>query len=310
MLSNLALFIAGILVLYIGGEVFIRGSSSTARIFGIKPLIIGLLITAFATSAPEFFVSFLAAARKSQDLAIGNIVGSCICNIGLVLGLAALFRPISVNVSILRRELPILFIVTVGFFLICLDLKITRPEALILLLAFFLFVVYCIKNAKAETKDIDIKAGKSLSRPRSFSYLAAGLLGLLLGAHIIVGSAVRLAHHFGISEFVIGLTAVAIGTSLPELATSLVASARGEGDISIGNVIGSNIFNMLAIIGAVCLIRPVTVEPVVVISAIPLLLLYTFALAPILKSGFKISRIEGGLLLASYLIYLYFIFRR
>lgn len=311
MLLHLVLFLCGILILYIGGVSFIKGSSNTARIFGIKPLIVGLVIAAFATSAPEFFVSILATIRKSQSLAIGNIIGSCIANIALVLGLAALARPITVKASLLRRELPILFAVTLIFFAVCLDFRITRPDAFILLILFALFILYCIKNAKEEKGPSEaFEAAKIYSKPKAFWFLIAGLAGLVLGANFIVGSSINLAKYFGISEVVIGLTAVAIGTSLPELAVSLVAAIRGEGDISIGNVIGSNIFNILAIVGAVCLIRPITVGPDLLFFSLPLLIFYTLGLAPILKKGLRIGRQEGAILLVSYFLYLYFIFRR
>ncbi|NQT95014.1 MAG: calcium/sodium antiporter [Candidatus Omnitrophica bacterium] len=310
MLSNIGQFIAGILILSVGGEFFIRGSSNTARIFGIKPLVVGLVITAFATSSPEFFVSFLATVRGSRELAVGNIVGSCICNIGMALGLAALIRPISINISILRRELPVLFIVTLGFFIICLDFRITRPEALILLVSFLGFIFYYVRSAKAESKNITEERPGKISRHKAFLYLLVGLAGLLFGANIMVGSSIRLASYFGISELVIGLTVVAIGTSLPELATTVAASIRGESDISIGNVIGSNIFNILGIIGIICLIRPVAIDPNITMISLPLLLLYTLALAPILKTGLKISRLEGGLLLMGYGVYLIFMLRQ
>lgn len=310
MLSQSLLFILGLVILCCGGELFIKGSSSVARTFGIKPLIVGLLIAAFATSSPEFFVSFLATLRKSSNLAIGNIVGSCIANIGLALGIAALVKPIAIKVSILRRELPILFAVTLLFFAICLDYRISRLEALVLVVCFFLFIFYCIKTAKGEKQAPGEKeAAKTYSRPKLSLFLVLGLAGLLAGAHFMVESSVKIAMHFGISELVIGLTVVAIGTSLPELATSLIASLRGEGDISVGNVIGSNIFNILAVVGFICLIRPVTVEPSITMLSLPLLVLYTFALAPILKTHLKISRAEGAFLLVSYFSYLYFIFK-
>ena len=308
MLFNLTVLVIGITTLYAGGELFIRGSSGTAYIFRIKPLIVGLMVTAFATSSPEFFVSLLAAIRESKDLAIGNIVGSCICNIAMVLGIAALIKPIDISASILRRELPILIAVTLGFFIMCLDFKISRLDGVTLILAFILFVIYYIRNAKAEdNKDSTfLKTGKNHSKLTSFFYLIVGLLGLLCGAHLMVGSSVSLARYFGISELAIGLTAVAIGTSLPELATSVVALLHGESDISVGNVIGSNIFNILAIVGVVCIINPIKLNPSIVIISIPLLILYTLALAPILKTGFKISRTEGAFLLVSYGVYLYF----
>jgi len=297
-------------VLYAGGESFIKGSSNTARIFNIRPLVIGVVVVAFATSAPEFCVSILAAIRKSRDLAIGNIVGSCICNIGLVLGLSALIKPIQAEKRLLKRELPILLAVTVGLFLVSLDNRISRPEALILLVAFFAFIFSCLKGGKDRVEDLGIATEKKPDKLKSFIFLGAGLVGLLGGAYLMVNSAVFLARYFGISELVIGLTVVAIGTSLPELAASLIASRRGEGEISIGNVIGSNIFNILGVIGVVCLIRPITVDPNIFIVSMPLLLLITFALWPVMKIGQKITRFEGLILLVVYTGYLTFLIKK
>lgn len=309
MLIQVIIFLSGITLLYTGGILFIRGSSDTARIFNIRPLIVGVVIIAFATSAPEFCVSLLAAIKNSSNLAIGNIVGSCICNLGMVLGLSALIRPIKVDVSILRREIPILLAVTVVFFLVCIDFRISRLEAGLFFVGFFLFIYYCIRNARKETRNPVSSSDKPLLKVRPFVYLAIGLTGLLSGAYVVVNSAIILARHFGISELIIGLTIVAIGTSLPELVASLVASRRGEGDISIGNVIGSNLFNILGVIGLVCLIRPVIVEKNVIMLSLPLLLLYTFVLVPIIRSGSRINRIEGAALFLSYLAYLYLLFK-
>ncbi len=309
MLIQVIIFLSGIVLLYVCGVLFIRGSTGTARIFNIRPLIVGVLIVAFATSAPEFCVSFLAAIRNSRNLAVGNIVGSCICNLGMVLGLSALIRPIKVDVSILRREIPILLVVTAVLFLICIDLRISRFEGGLLFVGFFLFIYYCIRNAKRGARDSVSLPDKPFSKVKPFAYLTIGLTGLLAGAYIIVNSATVLARHFGISELVIGLTIVAIGTSLPELVASLIASRRGEGDISIGNVIGSNLFNILGIMGLICLIRPIAIDKSVIVLSLPLLLIYTLVLVPIIRSGSRISRVEGAVLFLSYLGYLYLLFK-
>ncbi|MFC1808452.1 calcium/sodium antiporter [Candidatus Omnitrophota bacterium] len=299
------LLIIGIITLYIGGELFIRGSSKTAYIFGIKPLVVGLVITAFATSCPELFVSILATIRRSQDLAVGNLVGSSICNIGLILGLAAIIRPIGVNASVLKRQLPMLFFGTLIFFIICTDLTIERYEAMVLFGLFLFFTIYSLKSAKSQVDGSGTaESKKKISRPVAFSLLGGGLIGLLIGAHLIVESATVLARGLGISELVIGLSVVAIGTSLPELAASSVASLKGESDISIGNIIGSNVFNIMGIIGIVCMIRPISIDPDVLIISIPILLVYTAVLVPILRTGFKVSRREGVALVVSYFIYL------
>jgi len=310
MSQHIILFLIGIFILYFGGVLFIRGSSNTARLFGIRPLIIGVVIVAFATSAPEFFVSVFAVINKSRNLAVGNIIGSCICNIGMALGVAALIRPIKVNASILKRELPILLTTTLALFIICVDFKITRIEAVLLISAFFLFIFYCIRSAKIDDGSYLDTSTNGISKSRSFLYLGLGLLGLVVGARFMVQSSISIARIIGISDLVIGLSVVAIGTSLPELAASVIASSKGQGDISIGNVIGSNLFNMLAIIGVVALIRPVIIDPKILSLSLPVLLIFTFVLLPILKKGFKINRITGALLVLSYSIYLYLVFKK
>jgi cation:H+ antiporter len=309
MLIQILLFIAGIAVLYIAGMVFIHGASGTARILNIRPIITGVVIVAFATSAPEFFVSFSAALRNSQGLALGNIVGSCICNIGMVLGLSALIRPVKVNSAMLRREIPVLVLSTILLFTICMDFKISRFESIILLSGFLGFIFYCVKNAKNSPEASSKQKKIEPSKPLVVLALLAGLTGLLYGARIVVNSAVILSRYFGISELAIGLTIVAIGTSLPELFASLAASQRQEGDISVGNVIGSNIFNMLAIIGVVGFISPIIVDSIVLYFNFPILLIYTMALVPVLRTGYTISRREGMLLLLSYFVYLWLVFK-
>ena len=199
MLIQVIIFLIGIALLYIGGVLFIRGSSDVARIFNIRPLIVGVVIIAFATSSPEFFVSLLAAIKNSHGLAIGNIVGSCICNIGMVLGLSAIIRPIKVDVSILRREIPILLAATIALFVVCIDSRISRLEAGLFLAGFFLFIYYCIRNARREACDSVSSPDNASSKVKSFAHLAIGIAGLLFGAYVVVNSAVILARHFGIS---------------------------------------------------------------------------------------------------------------
>ncbi len=305
---NIALFITGLILLYAGGEVFIKGSTSIAYLFGLRPLIVAATVAAFATSAPEFFVCLTAAVRNSRNLALGNIVGSCIANIALILGICSLIKPIKIERSLLRKELPMLIVVSVSFFLICLDLYISKTEAFLLLFGFCLFIYYCVKNAKGE-KNALIES-RSQSKLKSFAFVGLAILLLVSGSNLLVKSAVTLAHYFGISQLVIGLTIVAIGTSLPELSVSAVASARGKHDTSIGNIIGSNIFNILLIIGAVCLIRPIFITPATIKFEIPLMVAYSILLLPLLRSGFKLSRLEGFILLLSYAVYIWILFVR
>lgn len=304
MYIQILLFIIGVAVLYAGGMVFIRGASNAAYIFNIRPIIIGLVVVAFATSAPEFCVSVLAAIKRNQSLAIGNIIGSCICNITMVLGVSAIVKPVKVQSLMLRREMPILLIATMVLFIFSIDSSINRIEAFFLLGLFIAFILYCIKNAKNIQKDKDFSNQDKRSRPSAFVLLLSGLIGLLGGAYIVVNSAVVLARYIGVSELVIGLTLVAVGTSLPELFASISAAKQGEGDIAIGNVIGSNIFNILAIVGVVGIISPIALDSSVIYLSFPVLLLFTVILVPIIKTDYTISRKEGTVLLFGYFLYL------
>jgi cation:H+ antiporter len=305
MLIQILIFILGITVLYAGGMLFIRGSSDIARISHIRPFIIGVFVVAFATSAPEFFVSALAAMKKNQSLAVGNIIGSCICNIGMVLGVSAIIRPIKVEGMMLLREIPMLLIMTLILFIMGIDLSISRGESFFLLICFVAFIIYCIKNAGMVNNDTGGHTACRNSKAPAFILLVSGIAGLLGGAYIVVNSAVVMARYLGISHLIVGLTIVAIGTSLPELCTSAVAAKRGEGDISLGNVIGSNIFNMLAILGAVGILSPIAVDPGILSLNLPVLLLYTIILVPIIKTGYTINRKEGVALLLGYAVYLW-----
>ena len=309
MLLNTALFIIGLILLYAGGEIFIKGSTDIARLFRIKPLIVAATVAAFATSAPEFFVCLTAAVKNSKDLAIGNIIGSCIANIALILGVCSLIRPIKIERSLLRKELPILIAASFLILFMCLDLYISKTEALFLLFAFCLFIYYCIKNAK-EGEEAPSYEVRPRTKLKSFVFIALATLLLVLGAHLLVKSAVALARYMGISQLVIGLTIVAIGTSLPELSVSVAASAKGKHDISIGNVIGSNIFNILLIIGAVCLIRPIFITTTTLKFELPLMVAYSVLLLPLLRTGFRLSRLEGFILLFSYAAYIWILFNR
>jgi cation:H+ antiporter len=305
MLFQTLIFTLGIVFLYIGGMVFIRGSSDTAYIFNIRPVIIGVVVVAFATSAPEFCVSLLASIDKKQSLSIGNIIGSCICNIGLVLGLSAIVRPVKIEGLMLRREIPVLLAATLLLFVLSLDLLISRIESILLLICFSAFVIYCIKNAKMASRDVFKKSFERKSRALAFIFLISGLAGLLSGAYMVVNSAVILARNFGVSELVVGLTVVAIGTSLPELFASISAASQSEGDISIGNVVGSNIFNIFAILGVAGLISPIVIESRILYLSLPVLLIYTILLVPIIKTGYTISRREGSFLFLTYFFYLW-----
>jgi len=251
--------IGGLVLLYYGAEFLVRGGVQIAKRFQVTPLVIGLTLVAFATSAPELVVSCDAALKGMGDIALGNVIGSNICNIALILGLCAVIAPLQVNASLFKLDLPLMIGSSVLFALFCfLTGGINRIEGALFFAGIIAYVVVSIRNAR-RSGDVVTEVegdGKPLSLGVSIVLVLLGLGFLVGGARLLVNSAVWLAELFGVSQAVIGLTIVAIGTSLPELATSVIAALKGERDIAIGNVVGSNIFNILAIMGISPLLRP------------------------------------------------------
>jgi len=265
------LFVIGLLMLYYGAEWLVKGASSLARSLGLTPLVIGLTVVAFGTSAPELVVSIISSFQEKSMIAVGNVVGSNICNIALVLGLASLFMPIKSNESVVKRDIPIMLGISLYLLLISLNSKIGRLEGATLLGGIIIYVCLNYCYAVKETKQASSGDGFSKeipaedieyisSRARKIALIVTGILFVVAGAQILIDSAVKIMHIFGISEKFIGLTVVALGTSLPELATSVVAAIKKEMDISIGNLVGSNVFNILGVLGAASLIRPVLIQ--------------------------------------------------
>lgn len=310
-LLQMLLFVLGLAALYLGAEGLVRGASNLARSLHIRPIIIGLTVVAFGTSAPELIVSLLAVVQKSEEIAIGNILGSNIANIGLVLGVAALLRPLRVETKLIQREVPIM----IGASLLLYGLaawgkQIGRFDGAILFVGILIFLLYSYAGKRKHPVELE---GAVFSEAkftiRDLLFLLAGLGALLAGAQLLIRSAVFLAQALGVSEGAIGLSLVAFGTSLPELATSAVAAVRQEMDISIGNVVGSNIFNILAVIGPVSLVQPLGVGVGWLWFQFPVTLIFALALFPIMKTGAVINRWEGGLLLAGYGVFLAWLFR-
>lgn len=283
-----------------------------AKLLRISPLIIGLTVIGFGTSAPELVVSMSAAIKKVDDIALGNIIGSNIANIGLVLGLSALISPLKVKPDILKRELPIMILVSAVMYLMSLDLQISFIEGAILFAGIILFNGLSYYFAKRESGANKVRIAESIgvegTRKRQILLITMGLVGIIGGAQLMVRSAIFIAKEFGISELVIGLTLVALGTSLPELAVSSVAAYRKEPEISIGDVIGSNIFNILMVIGVVAMISPLKVSSETLRFEFPVLLIFGIALVPLMRTGLVISRIEGTILIAGYLSFVIYLF--
>ncbi len=309
MLTHIILFLVGVLILCLGAEWLVRGSARMAKLLGISPLIIGLTVIGFGTSAPELVVSMSAAIKKVDDIALGNIIGSNIANIGLVLGLSALISPLKVKPDILKRELPIMILVSAVMYLMSLDLQISFIEGAILFAGIILFNGLSYYFAKRESGANKVRSPESIgTRKRQILLITVGLVGIIGGAQLMVRSAIFIAKEFGISELVIGLTLVALGTSLPELAVSSVAAYRKEPEISIGDVIGSNIFNILMVIGIVAMISPLKVSSETLKLEFPVLLIFGIALVPLMRTGWVISRIEGAILIAGYLSFVIYLF--
>ncbi len=312
MLANIGFIVIGLLLLVWGADRFVHGASAMARNLGIAPLLIGLTIVAFATSAPEIVVSVLAASRGEPDLAIGNAIGSNTANIGLVLGSIALLRPIELTSATLRREMPALLAVSLLTVTLFLDTYLSRVDGFVLLTGLVIVMVWLtrlgLRSAQTDPLlvDYDAEIPKDVSMPMAAVWLLVGLVMLLVGAELVVDGAIGIARDMGVSEIVIGITLVALGTSVPELAVSVVSAIKGEYGLAIGNVVGSNIFNSLAVIGSAAAIQPAELAPSVlslhifVMSGFTLVL---FAMTYEYDGKGRINRIEGAALLGAFIAY-------
>lgn len=303
---------AGLLMLFIGAEGLIRGSSSLALRFGITPLVVGLTVVAFGTSSPELVVSLKAALEGNGDISLGNVIGSNIANIALILGVAALIRPLKVQAQVVKREVPIMIFVTLLLFLFLINNEINRIEGIIFFIGIIVYSFINVVLAKKEkNKEVEAEFAEGVAKKPlkiwiAIPFIIVGLALLVFGANLFLEASIEVAKIFGMSQAVIGLTIVAIGTSLPELATSAVASLKNESDIAIGNVVGSNIFNILLILGITAMIIPVSAADITLIDIIVLLVAAVIVL-PMTWSKFILNRVEGVFLLIGYFVYMYYL---
>ena len=304
--------ICGLILLVWSADRFIAGAAATARYAGMPPLLIGMVVIGFGTSAPEMVVSAISAAQGNPGLALGNAYGSNIANIALILGLTALISPITVKSGVLRKELPVLLAATLLGTLLLFDLYLGRADAWILLFVFAIIMGWSIwlglcHRQDSLASDVDhVLEDEPMSRRAALIWLVVGMLLLVASSRLLVWGAVEIARGFGVSDLIIGLTVVALGTSLPELASSLAAIRKGEHDLAIGNVIGSNLFNTLAVVGIAGAIAPLAIDREVLYRDSLLMVLLTLALflVRVGSGGEKqISRVEGLLLLTIYLGY-------
>ena len=319
MLLAIVAVIVGFILMAWGAERFVRGASSLARSLGVSPLIIGLTIVGFGTSAPEMLVSGIASWDGKPLLAVGNAIGSNITNIALVLGLTALAQPLMVGSGILRRELPVLLVTMFIGLALLLDGLLGRIDGIILAIGMVIFIVWVVRLGmnQRQTDVIEKEIVDELEQlppmtiGRSLAILTLGMVVMFASSRLLVWGCVEIARFWGLSELVIGLTVVAIGTSLPELAASLVSARKGEYDIALGNVIGSNMFNLLGVMALPGLLSPVAIGDDILFRDFPLMLGLTLALF-VMAFGFRgqgrISRFEGGLLLTAYFAYLYVLY--
>ncbi len=305
MLPQIILLIVGLVALFYGGNWLVRGASNLALSFGVSVLIIALTFVALGTSMPELLVSAQAALSGKSDLAIGNVIGSNIANIGLILGATGLMTPLRVKAVLLRREIPLMILISVSAYALTLDGQIGRADGLILLTAFVGFnaAFYILARRERDTRerllsDLD-EAEAGLSRGRELAYLAAGIVALVIGSRLMIESAVLLARAIGISELIIAITLVAFGTSLPELAASISAAWHKETDLAIGNVVGSNIANLLLVLGATALLQPIPVARAEVQFEFLVMIAFAVLLIPFMWKQ-RLGRKRSALFLAAY----------
>jgi cation:H+ antiporter len=312
-LGTAVLFVAGLAGLIGGAELLVRGASRLAAAAGISPIVIGLTVVAFGTSAPELAVTVGSAATGQADVALGNVVGSNIFNVLLILGVSALLTPLIVAQRLVRLDVPLVIVASVATLLLGLDGRIDRLDGIVLFAGVVAYVLFLVRQSRRESSAIrdeyvDAFGGAPAGRvswPVNLVLIGAGLVLLVAGAQALVSAAVTTAEALGLSELVIGLTIVAAGTSLPEVATSILASLRGERDIAVGNVVGSNLFNLLAVLGLGSVISPdgVAVATGALTFDIPVMIAVAVAMLPIFFTGYRVSRWEGAVFVGYYVAY-------
>lgn len=313
MLLTVFLLIVGLVVLYYGAEFLVAGASTIALSFGVSPMIVGLTVVAFATSAPEFVVSLTATLQGTSDIAVGNVVGSNIANIALIVGVASAIFPMAVERSVFTRDYPLMMLISVAMLGLAVhQASFSWIDGAILIVLLGLFLGLCTREAVRQNREFRQTGAwdvKEIQRPNlgvQVGKVILGLAGLVVGAQLMVDSAVVIARGFGVSELVIGVSIIALGTSLPELATSVVAALKKEPDISLGNIIGSNIFNVGFIIGGVSMVSPIPVSDQAMRFDLPMVLLVSLLLFPLMRRHNKVTRADGILLLCVYVSYLVF----
>lgn len=321
MTNTILLFIAGLVILILGADLLVRGASRLAAAFGVSPLVIGLTIVAIGTASPEIAVSVQAAANGQGDLTLGNVLGSNIFNILFILGATSIVAPIVIAEQLIRKDAPILLGVSLLTLALVFDGNLGPMDGTILLLLLVVYIVFALKQSRSESRKVQNEYAEEYAQkePRTTGsiiingvFIVLGLGLLVWGSNWLVDSAVQIAKVLGVSELVIGLTIVAIGTSLPEVATSVIAALKGESDIAVGNAVGSNIFNLLGVLGIGSMVSPngIFVAPHVLQFDLPVMIFVALVTLPVFYIDSRISRIEGGLLFSYYIVYMVYIILR
>ncbi len=300
-LSAFEIFL-GLVALYFGSEFLVKGSSKVASAFGVRPIIIGLTFVAFGTSSPEFMVSLLAVLQGHPSLCVGNIVGSNIANIGLILGVAAMTKPNPVDKRVIKLDMPLVLIFSIILWLISLDGELTRIDGIIFVACLGVYLIHAFRSG--QEKNLDLNSVEAKSKAKNMVIAVVGLIILIAGGQFLVHGAVTIARNFGISELVIGLTVVAFGTSLPELATAIYASLTDKASISVGNIVGSNLFNILFVVGAIVIICPLPVSHRTIVWDMPVMIFLAVFTYVLMIRKQCIGRPCGFVLLLIYICYI------
>lgn len=306
------LFAIGLGGVLLGANILVQGASRLATRLGVPPIVVGLTIVGFGTSAPEIIVSGIASATGDPDTALGNVVGSNVANIGLVLGVTALMSPMIPDRTVLRREGPVMVVVSAAFLFLAFTGQYTQWQGAIMLLVLAVFLYLSFRWSRedappamlGDVEEIPVAGGRSVNIPLQVGYVVVGIAMLFGGGQALITGAVGIAETFGIPQFVIASTLIAIGTSVPELATSAVASFRKEADIAVGNVIGSNLFNLLAVLGIASLIAEIPIDGTVQRLDMPIMVSFSVVALIFARSGHKMERWEGAVLFAGYVSYM------
>ena len=306
MFNSLLFLLIGACMLYYGAEWIVKGGSNIARKLNISSLVIGLTVVAFGTSLPELIVSIFSALEGSSAIAVGNVIGSNVANDGLVLGLSAFIFPISVEYDIIKRDLLIYLMSCAIFIFFAFDGRISQFEGMVFVISLFFYIYYCIKSPIVDQNDTEEEVEDKMSK--LIIYILAGIAFLSFGEEIFVDGAIYLARYFGLSEVVIGMSVVAFGTSLPELATSVMAAFHKESSISVGNIIGSNIFNILSVLGITSIIYPLDSPRSIMDKEVVFMLAYAFSMFIVAKLPQPINRYTSIALLVGYITFIYVLF--